>query len=61
MGLADNLKDKANELKDQAAEKIDILGQRADGEADKASADNKVEELKGEAKIKTSEARDKLQ
>jgi hypothetical protein len=63
MSLADDAKAKLNETKDAAenmedkvSEKVDIAKQRIEGEVDKAKGDN----LKGEAKVKASEIRDKL-
>ncbi|MEO5950001.1 MAG: hypothetical protein ABIQ04_00985 [Candidatus Saccharimonadales bacterium] len=63
MGLMEDAKAKLDEAKDTAkdtadkiSQKTDIAKQRVEGEIDKAKGDN----LKGEAKIKTSEVRDKL-
>ena len=63
MSLMDDAKAKFEEAKDVAkdaantvSEKADIAKQRLDGEADKAKGDD----LKGEAKIKSSQVRDKL-
>ncbi len=52
----DNAKDTAKKIADDVSEKVDIAKQRVEGEVDKAKGDD----LKGEAKIKTSEVRDKL-
>lgn len=49
-------KDAAEDIKDKVSEKADIAKQRIEGEVDKAKGD----ELKGEAKVKASEIRDKL-
>ena len=63
MGLIDNAKAKVEEAKDVAkdaadkvSEKADIAKQRLEGEVDKAKGDD----LKGEAKVKSSQVRDKL-
>ena len=63
MGLKDDVKAKFEEAKDVAkdaadkvSEKADIAKQRLEGEVDKAKGDD----LKGEAKVKSSQVRDKL-
>lgn len=63
MGFTDDAKKKLEEAQenaqnvaDDAAENIDIAKQRVEGEIDKAQGHN----IKGEAKIKASEIRDKL-
>ncbi|HJM04597.1 MAG TPA: hypothetical protein QF549_03110 [Candidatus Saccharimonadaceae bacterium] len=63
MGFADDAKKKledaqanAEEVAEDTAENIDIAKQRVEGEIDKAQGHT----IKGEAKIKTSELRDKL-
>lgn len=63
MSLIDDAKAKIEEAKDVAkdaadkvSDKADIAKQRLEGEADKAKGDD----LKGEAKIKSSQVRDKL-
>lgn len=63
MSLLDTAKDKFDKAKDAAADasdkisaQADIAKQRIEGEIDKAKGDN----LKGDAKVKTSQVRDKL-
>ena len=63
MGLIDDAKAKVEEAKDVAkdaadkvSEKADIAKQRLEGEVDKAKGDD----LKGDAKVKSSQVRDKL-
>ena len=63
MGIIDDAKAKVDEVKDVAkdtadkvSEKADIAKQRLEGEVDKAKGDD----LKGEAKVKSSQVRDKL-
>lgn len=63
MSLLDDAKSKLEEVKNAAqdasekiSEQADIVKQRVEGEADKAKGDD----LKGEAKVKMSEVRDKL-
>jgi hypothetical protein len=63
MSIQDDAKAKFNQAKDAAkdtadhvSKKADIAKQRLEGEVDKAKGKN----LRGEAKIKTSQVRDKL-
>ena len=63
MSLLDDVKKKASDTADEISDKANIAKQRLEGEADKAKGkadDNKADELKGEAKIKASQSRDKM-
>lgn len=52
----DEAKDVAKDAAGKVSEEVDIAKQRLEGEVDKAKGDD----LKGEAKVKSSQVRDKL-